>query len=41
MARDEGEDGGALELEERQVTRGDTLRLSLRAGGGFVARFSR
>jgi alpha-glucosidase len=41
LARDKGEDGGAVELEERDATRGDTLPLSLRPGGGFVARFSR
>jgi len=41
LARDKGEDGGALEIEEREAGRRDTLTLSLRAGGGFVARFSR
>jgi alpha-glucosidase len=41
LARDKGEDGAAIELEERDVTRGDTLPLSLRPGGGFVGRFSR
>jgi len=41
LARDKGEDGGALEIEEREAARNDTLALSLRAGGGFVARFSR
>ena len=41
LARDKGEDAGALELEERDVARGDMLTLSLRSGGGFVARFSR
>jgi len=41
LARDKGEDGGALDLEEREASRDDTLALSLRAGGGFVARFSR
>jgi alpha-glucosidase len=40
LARDEGEDGGALALEEREATRHDTLQIPLRAGGGFVARFS-
>lgn len=41
LARDKGEDAGALELEERDVASGDMLTLSLRSGGGFVARFSR
>jgi alpha-glucosidase len=41
LARDRGEDGGAIDLEERDATRHDTLPLSLRPGGGFVARFSR
>jgi alpha-glucosidase len=41
LARDEGEDGAAIELEERELGRDDTLALSLRPGGGFVARFSR
>ena len=41
LAHDKGEDGGAIELEEREATRGDSLALSLRPGGGFVARFSR
>jgi len=41
LARDKGEDGGAVEIGERDATRGDTLPLSLRPGGGFVARFSR
>jgi alpha-glucosidase len=41
LARDEGEEGGALAIEAREVGRNDALALSLRAGGGFVARFSR
>jgi alpha-glucosidase len=41
LARDKGEDGAAVELEEREITRGDTIPLSLRPGGGFVARFTR
>ncbi len=41
LARDKGEDGAAIELEERDATRGDALPLSLRPGGGFVARFAR
>jgi alpha-glucosidase len=41
LARDKGEDGAAIDLEERDVEPGDTLALSLRPGGGFVARFSR
>jgi hypothetical protein len=40
-ARDVGEDGAGLKLEEREAGRDDTLELSLRAGGGVVARFSR
>jgi len=41
LARDKGEDGGAIGLEEREATRHDMLQIPLRAGGGFVARFSR
>jgi alpha-glucosidase len=41
LARDKGEDGGAIELEERAVDGRDALALSLRPGGGFVARFTR
>jgi alpha-glucosidase len=41
LARDKGDDGGAVELEERDATRDEALTLSLRPGGGFVARFSR
>ena len=40
LVRDKGEDGAAVELEERELGRDDTLALSLRAGGGFVARLS-
>jgi alpha-glucosidase len=40
LVRDKGEDGAALELEEREVARGDAVALDLRAGGGFVARLS-
>ena len=41
LVRDKGEAGAALEIEEREVARKDILELPLRAGGGFVARFSR
>jgi alpha-glucosidase len=41
LASDAGDDGGAVRLDARPVSRGDAIPLSLRPGGGFVARFSR
>jgi alpha-glucosidase len=41
IARDAGEDGSTLSLDEREVSRGEKLSLRLPAGGGLVARFSR
>lgn len=41
LVRDKGDDGGALDLEHRDVAGGDAVDLVLRPGGGFVARFSR
>jgi alpha-glucosidase len=41
LARDQGDDGAMLGLEEREVSRHDRLELPLRAGGGFVARLRR
>ncbi len=41
LVRDQGDDGGAVDLEHRDVVSGDVLDLTLRPGGGFVARFSR
>jgi alpha-glucosidase len=41
LARDRPEAADALTLEARDVQRSDVLELTLRAGGGFVARFSR
>jgi alpha-glucosidase len=40
LARDKGEDGAAIELEDGELSRGDVIDLDLRAGGGFVARLS-
>jgi alpha-glucosidase len=41
IVRDHKENGAAVELEDRSVTARDSVDLSLRDGGGFVARFSR
>ncbi len=41
LVRDKGDDGGALDVEHRDVASADAVDLTLRAGGGFVARFSR
>jgi alpha-glucosidase len=41
LVLDKGQEGASVALEEREAGRDDTLTLSLRAGGGFVARFSR
>ncbi len=41
LVRDKGEDGTAVEVEERLVSGRDRLEVPLRAGGGFVARFVR
>jgi alpha-glucosidase len=41
LLRDKGEEPAAVEIEPRKVTSGDSLEVRLRAGGGFVARFSR
>jgi len=39
LVRDHPENGAAVVLEERVVAAGDAVDLSLRDGGGFVARF--
>jgi len=39
LVRDHPENGAAVVLEERAVAAGDAIELSLRDGGGFVARF--
>jgi alpha-glucosidase len=41
LVRDKGEDGAAVAVEERALSGRDRIPLSLRPGGGFVARFSR
>ncbi len=41
LVSDHRENGAALGLEERQLSAGDALPLSLRDGGGFVASFRR
>jgi alpha-glucosidase len=38
--RDKGNDGAAVELEHRMVSRTDVIEVPLRGAGGFVARFS-
>jgi alpha-glucosidase len=40
LVRDDRVDGAAVQLEQREVTARDFVDLSLRDGGGFVARFS-
>jgi alpha-glucosidase len=41
LIRDHRENGGAVDVEVRQLTQKDALELSLRDGGGFVGRFER
>ena len=41
LVRDHQENGAALVLEERSLTANDFVDVSLRDGGGFVARFSK
>jgi alpha-glucosidase len=41
LVRDKGEASSAVEIEPRKATARDSLEIVLRAGGGFVARFSR
>jgi alpha-glucosidase len=40
LVRDKGDDGAAVDLEDRELSRGNALALDLRPGGGFVARLS-
>jgi alpha-glucosidase len=39
LVRDQADDPAAVVVENRTVRRGDALKIDLRAGGGFVARF--
>jgi len=41
LGRDQMAQPAAVEVENRVVTRADTLTIRMRAGGGFVARFER
>jgi alpha-glucosidase len=40
IVRDQMDEAGALKVEKQSVSRGDSLNVRMRAGGGFVARFS-
>jgi hypothetical protein len=39
--RDRKDDAGAVEIENAAVSHADTLTIEMRAGGGFIARFSK
>lgn len=41
LLRDNKDDAAALEVENKNLKRSDTLAIELRAGGGFIARFSK
>ena len=41
LVRDRNEDGAAVNIEQTTVSSRDILTIELRAGGGFVARFSK
>jgi alpha-glucosidase len=40
LVRDNADDPAAVRVERSTMRRGDTLSIDLRAGGGFLARFS-
>ncbi|HKC65866.1 MAG TPA: glycoside hydrolase family 97 C-terminal domain-containing protein, partial [Pyrinomonadaceae bacterium] len=40
LVRDKLDDAAAVKIENSSVTRADQLTIELRAGGGFIARFS-
>ena len=40
LIRDQMDEPAAVKIERRKVLRGETLTVAMRAGGGFVARFS-
>ena len=41
LVRDQMDEPAAVKIERRKVSRGESLTVAMRAGGGFVARFSR
>lgn len=41
LVRDDKENDAAVVLEDRTVLRGDTLKIEMVNGGGFIARFSK
>lgn len=41
LVRDRKEDGAAVDIEQTTVNSRDILTIELRAGGGFVGRFSK
>jgi alpha-glucosidase len=41
MARDSAEDAAAVKIENAEFERGAAVSIDLRAGGGFIARFTR
>ena len=41
IVRDQMDDAAAVKIEKQSMSRGDNLNIRMRAGGGFVARFSK
>jgi alpha-glucosidase len=41
IVRDQMDEAGAVKIESQSMSRGDSLNVRMRAGGGFVARFSK
>jgi alpha-glucosidase len=41
LVRDRKDDSAALQVENATLGLGDSLTIELRAGGGFIARFTR
>jgi alpha-glucosidase len=41
IVRDQMDEAGAVKIEKQSMSRGDSLNIRMRAGGGFVARFSK
>jgi alpha-glucosidase len=41
IVRDQMDDAAAVKIEKQSMSRGESLVIRMRAGGGFVARFSK